>query len=68
MTTAATTCDLFHQLEQFRQLCPEMRLGQVLATVASLAEDATGRTLWEVDDDDLKAAWERFAQDLSRRG
>jgi len=44
-----------------------MRLGQLLATVAMLGEDTTGRSLWDIDDDELAAAVERFAKDLSRR-
>jgi hypothetical protein len=68
MPVNENTSELFHQLEQFRHLCPEMRLGQIIATVGSLAEDATGHSLWEVEDEQLKAAFERFAIDLSRRG
>jgi hypothetical protein len=44
-----------------------MRLGQVLATVGMLGEDSTGRSLWDIEDDKLSAAVERFAGDLSRR-
>ena len=54
-------------LEEIRRLCPQMRLGQVLATVALLGEDSTGRTLYDIEDDELSAAVERFAHDLSRR-
>jgi hypothetical protein len=49
-------------------MCPEMRLGQVLATVGLLAEDSTGRTFWDVEDGEFAAALERFAADLARRG
>jgi hypothetical protein len=55
------------RLEEIRRLCPEMRLGQVLATVAMLGEDSTGRSLWDIEDDELSEAVERFARDLSRR-
>ncbi len=44
-----------------------MRLGQLLATVAMLGEDSTGRSLWDIEDDELSAAVERFASDLARR-
>ncbi len=33
-----------------------------------LGEDSTGRSLWDIEDDELAAAAERFADDLSRRG
>ena len=45
-----------------------MRLGQVVATVGLLAEDETGRSLWDVDDGQFAAALERFAVGLARRG
>jgi hypothetical protein len=44
-----------------------MRLGQFLATVGMLGEDTTGRSLWDIEDQDLSAAVESFASDLSRR-
>ena len=55
------------RLDEIRHLCPDMRLGQVLATVGILGEDSTGRSLWDIDDDALLAAVERFVGDLSRR-
>jgi hypothetical protein len=59
--------DVLHRLDEVRRLCPEMRLGQFLATVGMLGEDSTGRSLWDIEDDDLLADLERFASDLSRR-
>jgi len=58
---------LINRLDEVRRLCPEMRLGQFLATVGMLGEDATGRSLWDIEDDDLSAALDRFATDLSHR-
>ncbi len=55
------------RLEETRSLCPDMRLGQLLATVAMLGEDSTGRSPWDIEDEDLSAAVERFAGDLARR-
>ena len=58
---------VLHRIEEIRRLCPEMRLGQVLATVGMLGEDSTGRSHWDIEDDELASAVERFAGDLSRR-
>lgn len=58
---------VLQRLEEIRRLCPDMRLGQVLATVGMLGEDSTGRDLWDIEDDELSEAVERFASDLSRR-
>lgn len=59
--------DILHRLQEVHRFCPEMRLGQLIATVAMLGEDSTGRSLWDIEDDELSAAIERFAQDLMRR-
>ncbi len=46
MTTATHDwVSMAERLAEVRRLCPEMRLGQLLATVGSLAEDETGRGL-----------------------
>jgi hypothetical protein len=58
---------LLHRLNEVRRLCPELRLGQLFATLGLLGEDATGRSLWDIEDDELAAALERFADDLARR-
>ena len=67
MSVTNRQSDVLHRLEEVHRSCPDMRLGQLLATVAMLGEDATGRSLWDIDDDELLAAVERFASDLARR-
>jgi hypothetical protein len=44
-----------------------MRLGQLMATLGLLGEDAMGRSLWNPAGEELAAALERFADDLARR-
>ena len=58
--------DVFQRLREVHRCCPEMHLGQLLATVAMLGEDSTGRSLWDIEDDELSAAVERFAGDLAQ--
>jgi hypothetical protein len=58
---------ILHRIEEVRRLCPEMRLGQLMATLELLGEDATGRSLWDLEDQELADAVERFADDLARR-
>jgi hypothetical protein len=58
---------LLHRLDEIRRLCPDMRLGQLMATLGLLGEDATGRSLWDIEDDELAVALEKFASDLARR-
>jgi hypothetical protein len=66
-----TTVDLFDrilgQLDQLRTQCPELRFGQLIATIGMLAEDETGHSLWDVEDAEFAAAVERFARDMARR-
>jgi hypothetical protein len=67
MTTTQNSVGLLGRLNEVRQLCPDMRLGQLMATIGLLAEDATGRTLWDIEDEEFAAALEKFATDLGRR-
>lgn len=57
---------ILEQLRDVRARCPELRFGQLIATVAMLAEDETGHAIWDVDDADFAAALERFAGDMER--
>lgn len=67
MKTTDLTAVVLERLAEVRERCPEMRFGQVLATAGLLAEDETGHSLWEVEDNEFAAAVERFAADLARR-
>ncbi|HUG91945.1 MAG TPA: hypothetical protein VML55_13990 [Planctomycetaceae bacterium] len=67
MIAADTKSEILQRVDEIRQPCPEMRLGQVLATIGLLGEDTTGRSLWDLEDQQLAAAVERFADDLKRR-
>jgi hypothetical protein len=67
MKTTDLNAGLLERLVEVRERCPEMRFGQLLATLGLLAEDETGHSLWEVQDNKFAAALERFASDLARR-
>jgi hypothetical protein len=68
MTTTDLLNRILEQLGEVQIRCPELRFGQLIATIGMLAEDETGHSLWDVDDDDFAAALERFAGDMARRG
>lgn len=59
--------DLLTRLAELRTLCPDMRFGQMLATLDILSEDMVGFNLWDIEDDQLVDVLERFRQDLARR-
>ena len=67
MSTTQLPAGLLERLAEVRSQCRELRLGQFLATIGLLAEDETGRSLWEIEDIEFAAALERFARDLERR-
>jgi hypothetical protein len=66
MNTVETN-SMLQSLSKVWELCPEMRLGQLMATLGLLAEDTTDHSLWEVEDNELLAVMERFREDLLRR-
>jgi hypothetical protein len=65
---SAETNPMLQSLSKVWELCPEMRLGQLMATLGVLAEDTTDHSLWDVEDEELLAVMDRFREDLSRRG
>lgn len=67
MIGADIQTSLLLRLDEVRRLRPELRLGQLFATLGLLGEDATGRSLWDIEDDELAVALERLAEDLARR-
>jgi hypothetical protein len=58
---------MLEQLGEVRARCPELRFGQLIATIGMLAEDETGQSLWDVEDADFAVALEGFAADMARR-
>ena len=59
--------ELIDRLAVLRELCPEMRFGQMLATLNLLAEDMTQHSLWEIEDEELLRVMDRFRHDLTAR-
>ena len=58
---------LVERLDEVWKLCPDMRLGQLMATLGELSDDEFDRGLWDIDDDQLAATMDRFASDLRQR-
>lgn len=57
-------------LALLRELCdmsPDVRLGQLMAHLGFLGEDQTGRTLWDLDDDELLAVMVYHRAELKNR-
>lgn len=54
-------------LTELVELAPDIRLGQLLAHLGFLGEDECGRTLWDVEDEELVAVLERHRGELRGR-
>lgn len=64
---SATQREALAVLKEVCELAPEMRLGQLLAHLGFLGEDQTGRTLWDIDDEQLLAALYQHREELATR-
>jgi hypothetical protein len=54
-------------LVELCDLSPDVRLGQLLAHLGFLGEDQTGRTLWDIDDDQLLDVMKHHRAELADR-
>ena len=59
--------ELLTRLSELRTQCPDMRFGQMIATLEILAEDTVGRSWWEIEDEEFLTVLDRFRRDLTRR-
>ena len=51
--TSYTRAEALDLLGELCELSPDVRLGQLLAMLGFIGEDQTGRTLWDIDDEQL---------------
>lgn len=51
--------ELLKVLGELSEQCPEVRLGQLIANLASLAKGPTVEAIWDAEDDELLAAARR---------
>ena len=59
-----TTSEALSVLADLCELSPDVRLGQLLAHLGFLGEDQTGRTLWDIDDEQLLAVFQCHRDEL----
>ena len=63
----ATQREALAVLAELCELSPDVRLGQLLAHLGFLGEDHTGRSLWDIDDDQLLAIMYHHRAELLTR-
>jgi hypothetical protein len=54
-------------LTEVCELSPDVRLGQLMAHLGFLGEDQTGRSLWDIDDEQLLAVLHHHRAELVER-
>jgi len=52
----STRESLLAVLKDLGEACPEMRFGQLIANLATLAKDLSAEGLWDAEDEELLAA------------
>jgi hypothetical protein len=57
--TNETRRELLHILGELSEQCPEVRLGQLLANLRTLAKGPTVEAIWDVEDEELLEAARR---------
>jgi hypothetical protein len=63
----ATQREALAVLAEVCELSPDVRLGQLFAHLGFLGEDQTGRTLWDIDDDQMLAVLYHHRAELVAR-
>ena len=54
--TTSTRRELLVVLAELSEACPEMRFGQLIANLSTLAKGLSAEGLWDAEDDELLAA------------
>ena len=64
---SATQREALAVLTQLCELSDDVRFGQLFAHLGFLGEDQTGRSLWDIDDEQLLAVMYRHRAELKDR-
>jgi hypothetical protein len=66
--TNAKRSELLATIAELSELAPELRLGQLIANLATLARGAKVEAVWDAEDDELLAAAKRLRDKYRGRG
>jgi hypothetical protein len=59
--------EVLHALEELSEVCPEYRLGQMIANLAMLARGDAEGAIWDIEDAELLAAARKHLADWNGR-
>ena len=62
-----TRGELLQVLAELSEECPEMRMGQLVANLATLAKGAVVEAIWDVEDEELVPAARRQLETFRSR-
>ena len=65
--TTPNRAELLRLLAELSAEAPELRFGQLVANVATLARGAQVEAIWDAEDDELVAAAQRLLQHYRQR-
>ena len=61
--------DLLRVLAELSEVCPDVRLGQLIANLSYLARGLSNESIWEMEDEELLEAARKHLQEWrARRG
>jgi len=67
--SSSVRSELLRVLTELSELCPEVRLGQLIANLAYLARGLSNESIWDVEDEELVEAARKHMQAWrARRG
>lgn len=59
--------ELLHLLSKLSEEAPELRMGQMIANLATMARGADVEAIWDAEDDELIAAAHRLVENYRQR-
>ena len=66
---SAVRRDLLRVLAELSEVCPEVRLGQLVANLSYLARGLSNESIWDMEDEELLEAAQKHLQEWrARRG
>ena len=65
--TNSTRSELLATIAELSELAPELRLGQLIANLATLARGAKVEAVWDAEDDELLTAAQRLREEYRGR-
>ena len=59
--------EVLRVLAELSELCPEVRLGQLMANLSYLARGLSNEAIWDMEDEQLLESIRQHTDDLSHR-